>query len=200
MNQAELGSTPPRPSRKKAISIILWVMCAGVIGFIGFIGFMTFMAYAAIHFGSKADIQDWAVRNEKIIADVAVLGIRVLPTWTLILGIFGMLPGTHMKSTVTVTETESRRVSDWAGLLSIAWMLSVFAIIHYIINPHHVTFGFLWILLFFLIGSQTALGFVLARIGLRSRKRTSRAFAAVAIGMFTWFLWVGFVPLVVHAF
>jgi hypothetical protein len=173
---------------KKTLFTVLWMIFAVV------------MFHGVTQSGTNtAAIQHWLDQHNTALARTAVL-CAVLPTWALMLGIYGVLPGTHPKSPVASTDADTKPLSSLAGLLSITWMLGVFAIIHCVIRPHHVTFGFFWLLLFFLIGSQTALGFILAHTGFRCRVGAGRAFAILAAGVFAWFLWVGFVPLVVQAF
>jgi hypothetical protein len=182
---------------KKTMFTALWMVFAAIIGLIGF---CAFMLHGATQTGTNtAAVQDWLDHHHMALESMGRL-CTVLPTWALMLGIYGVLPGTRPNSPVASTDEDTNPLNSLAGLLSITWMLGVFAIIHYTIRPHHVTFGFFWLLLFFLIGSQIAIGFILAHIGFRCRIGAGRIFATFAAGVFAWFLWGGFVPLVVQAF
>ncbi len=89
---------------------------------------------------------------------------------------------------------QTKAVDNWAGLVAIAWMTSVFALIHFLIVPQHFVVGPFWLWLVGLLALQLLPGFILAVIGIRCGSRLGRFAAVAAIGLFLWFVWYGAVP------
>jgi uncharacterized membrane protein len=76
---------------KKTISIILWTFTALIVGFV-------IASFYAVHFSHlPPHPSPEAQREAKHIGFVVFSGVYALPIVTLILGIFGVLPGTKRR-------------------------------------------------------------------------------------------------------
>ena len=89
---------------------------------------------------------------------------------------------------------QTKAVDNWAGLMGIAWMTGIFALIHFLIVPQHFIVGPFWLWIVGLLALQLLPGFLLAVVGFRCGNRLGRISAIAAAGLFLWFLWYGAVP------
>jgi hypothetical protein len=89
---------------------------------------------------------------------------------------------------------KTETIKNWSGLVAIAWMMSVFILIHYVIVPRHIVIGSFWPWIFATLAVLLIPGLILAIIGLRCESRVGRISAMLATGLFLWFVWYAAVP------
>jgi hypothetical protein len=91
---------------------------------------------------------------------------------------------------------KTKAISNWWGLIAIAWMMSAFVFIHYVTVPHQIVIGPFWAWIFAELLVQLIPGLVFVIVGLRCESRVGRVTAILAGVLFLWFVWYGAVPAV----
>jgi hypothetical protein len=184
---------------RKIFFTTVWTICAIIAGAFVLVVYILIANYYAR--STAVDLDSWLLlRHHKLSFAFDSLACVGLPSLVLILGLYGVLPGTRNETLKAANVEDHSRPSvkgNWHGLLSIFWMWCIYIIIHYSIKPSHLTFGLAWLLLFALVVAQLSIGFVLAHIGLGCGNFAGRFCAAFAIVLFIWFLCFGLVPLMV---
>jgi len=89
---------------------------------------------------------------------------------------------------------KTKAINNWSGLIAIAWMMSAFVLIHYVIVPRHIVIGPFWPFIFATLIFQLVPGLFFAIVGLRCGNQAGRVSAILGIGLFLWFVWYGAVP------
>jgi hypothetical protein len=89
----------------------------------------------------------------------------------------------------------TKPLNNWAGLISIVWLLGGFALIAYVLAPRDTQFEPLWLLLVLILGVWLGVGLLLAIAGLKRGNWLGRILAAIAICLFIYFAWLLVRPL-----
>ena len=89
---------------------------------------------------------------------------------------------------------KTEAIKNWSGSVAIAWMMSAFVLIHYVIVPHQIVIGPFWVWIFATLAIQLIPGLGFAIAGLRCRNLVGRVSAILAAVLFLWFVWYGLFP------
>jgi len=79
--------------------------------------------------------------------------------------------------------------SNWAGPLSVAWMVGGYLLIRYVTAPRGLQFDPFWLYAATLFCAWLGVGLSIAIVGLRSSSFFGRASAILAIVLFAFFTW-----------
>jgi hypothetical protein len=89
---------------------------------------------------------------------------------------------------------KTEAIKNWSGSVAIAWMMSIYVLIHYVIVPHQIIIGPFWVWIFTTLAIQLVPGLAFAIAGMRCGNRVGRVSAVLAAVLFLWFVWYGLVP------
>lgn len=182
---------------KRVVFIILWTIAFGVLGFAAYMGVFVGMALAHVNMSA------WNPSTVSRFGKFLSLFVSAIPLLGIFLGFYGKLPGTRSSAARLPPEApdkfQKKTEGSWAGLFSIAWMLSIFFLIHYIIKPGQVTSWGFRLLIFALVCAQLSFGILLAHFGLKSGTRLGRYLGVLAYVLVFWFALTGLLPFAARA-
>jgi hypothetical protein len=88
----------------------------------------------------------------------------------------------------------TKLLNNWAGLISILWMVGGFALIAGVLSPHDIHFEPSWLYGVVLFLVWLGVGLLFAIAGLRRGNLAGRICAVIAVVVFVFFVWQMVVP------